>query len=241
MSEGGLLAWKIQKVKKPANGIQSTCNFSDLNHPLPDPPKDQMWIQEGREWKLVPVVEAVPAASSDSEIEMAVASAGKFDEQGSDDVTAVAVSTAVPVTNCKSNLTNNKNIDIIEDGIMYHQVQETDTFQGLCLRYKVTPTELRRANKMMGTNLQLAPKKLIIPMNKNNLSLKNNIPKGMTKEEQIAKLVCEVRCRCKCNEKIQQHGLAYSEARAYLEMNDWDINSAVENAVDDLCWSSGRD
>ena len=63
----------------------------------------------------------------------------------------------------------------------------------------------------------------------------------MTKEEQIAKLVCEVRCRCKCNEKIQQHGLAYSEARAYLEMNDWDINSAVENAVDDLCWSSGRD
>ena len=46
-----------------------------------------------------------------------------------------------------------------------------------------------------------------------------------------------LRARCKTGENPQQC-LAYSEARAYLEMNDWDLNRAVENAVEDMFWSS---
>jgi hypothetical protein len=52
----------------------------------------------------------------------------------------------------------------------YREVLPTDTFQGVCLRYRVTPTELRRANKMltmMGSSdfLKLAPEVLVIPPN----------------------------------------------------------------------------
>lgn len=233
MSDGGLLAWKIQKIKQPANGVQSTCNFTDLNHPLPEPPKDQMWVKEGRDWKLVPVVEAVPASV---ELEMTTASVEKVIENPDEAVETVAtVSTAVPVTSCTNNVT-----DVKEDGCIYHHVEETDTFQGICLRYRVTPVELRRANKMMGTNLKLAPEKLLIPMNKKNAALKDNTSREMTKEEQIAKLVCEVRKHILQlpDDKPQQEYIEYSEARAYLEMNDWDMDKAVENAVEALCWSS---
>ena len=233
MSEGGLLAWKIQTVKKPRNGVQSTCNFSDLNHPLPDPPNDQMWTKEGRDWILVPVVagEAVSTAAvaeSHTEVEMVKSDSLEIAK-------AVAVSTAVPISTCESKVIAKDEVvedSLPVDGMIYHDLQETDTFQGLCLRYKVTPTELRRANRMLGTNLKLAPKKLMIPLNKKNATLKGNTSLRMTKEEQIAKLVCEVRKRGQAQNSGE--GLAYSEARCYLEMNDWNLEKAIENAVEDL-------
>lgn len=237
MSEGGLLAWKIQKIKKPPNGVTSTCNFSDLNRPLPDPPKDQTWVKEGCDWKLVPLVEAVPAAT-DSEVEMVTAFVEKVNSESdvsSEEIAqAVAVSTAVSVMSSQNNI--QKDQDETIDGVMYHKVQETDTFQGLCLKYKLTPVELRRANRMMSTNLKLAPEKLIIPFTKNNASLKTNGPKGMTNEEKIANLVCQVRKQCTADGNSQ--GLAYSEARAYLEINDWEMDKALNEAIDDLKWSS---
>ena len=53
---------------------------------------------------------------------------------------------------------------------MEHQVQPTDTFQGICLRYKITPTELRQANWFGGSNLSLAPNPLCIPQSGSNLT-----------------------------------------------------------------------
>ena len=72
-------------------------------------------------------------------------------------------------------------------GIQYHEVLSTNTFQGIYLRYKVTPTELRRANKMLGSNLKLAPEKLIIPTNDKNWQLKvHSSHRGLpTKEEKM--------------------------------------------------------
>ena len=104
--------------------------------------------------------------------------------------------------------------------MLYHEVTETDTFQGICLRYKVTPVELRRANKMLGTNLKLAPSKLIIPSNESNH--KRNVLEP-TKEEKIASLVKEVSRVTK---------LSYSEARAYLELADWDLGCAIGTVKD---------
>ncbi|KAL7517642.1 hypothetical protein ACHAWX_002551 [Stephanocyclus meneghinianus] len=257
MSEGGLLAWKIQKVRRPANGIQSTCNFTDLNRPLPDPPKDQMWIQHGREWKLVPVACAVPEDIGTGALTAAAAESVPGVSSGVTE--AVAVSMAVPVVPSSSPSTAVDKVSAdaagqifenaaIEQGVMYHEVQPSDTFQGICLRYKITPTELRRANKMMGTNLRLAPERLVIPLNDKNSSLRNDDGKrGSTKEEQIAKLVWEVSNRLRRQSdnditKQQQIRLSspleYPEARAYLDLNDWDLEKAVENAMEDLGWSS---
>eukprot|EP00980_Cylindrotheca_fusiformis_P017142 scaffold5276_cov134-Cylindrotheca_fusiformis.AAC.9 len=45
-----------------------------------------------------------------------------------------------------------------------HDVQSSDTFTGICLRYKISPAELRKANGgFSGTNLFLAPNPLKIP------------------------------------------------------------------------------
>jgi hypothetical protein len=47
-----------------------------------------------------------------------------------------------------------------------HVVLPTDTFQGICLAYKCNSTRLRQANHFSGHSLQLAPKKLVIPLSK---------------------------------------------------------------------------
>jgi len=50
-----------------------------------------------------------------------------------------------------------------EESIKYHWVEKDDSLRWICLKYKVSANELRRANNFSGSNLKLAPKKLIIP------------------------------------------------------------------------------
>lgn len=51
-----------------------------------------------------------------------------------------------------------------ESDLIVHDVRPEDTFEGICLRYKVNPTALRQANNgFQGSNLALAPNPLIIP------------------------------------------------------------------------------
>ena len=45
-----------------------------------------------------------------------------------------------------------------------HLVLPTDTFQGICLKYKISPTKLRQVNRFSGSSLILAPKRLKIPL-----------------------------------------------------------------------------
>lgn len=52
-----------------------------------------------------------------------------------------------------------------------HIVLPSDTLQGLCLKYKTTQTKLRQTNKFSGNNLALAPKKLFIPKQLENLHM----------------------------------------------------------------------
>eukprot|EP00571_Detonula_confervacea_P011603 CAMPEP_0172307166 /NCGR_PEP_ID=MMETSP1058-20130122/8078_1 /TAXON_ID=83371 /ORGANISM="Detonula confervacea, Strain CCMP 353" /LENGTH=225 /DNA_ID=CAMNT_0013019255 /DNA_START=63 /DNA_END=740 /DNA_ORIENTATION=- len=222
MSAGGLYKpWSAQKIRLPQNGLPGTCRFADLSKPLPDPPKGQMWVQDesSREWKLLPVVTATADA-------VAVAHRSKTDGTEVADASGNVVCTAAPVaveyaTPIKQNDT--------AAGIRYHDVLPTDTFQGICLRYKVTPTELRRANNLLGSNLKLAPEKLVIPSNNKNQRL--NFDGTPTKEEQIASLVSKV-------SRITKNKLSYSEARAYLDIQNWDMNDAIENVREDFGWSS---
>jgi len=204
MAEGGIYPWKLQKIKQPNNGLPGTCRFADLSKPLPDPPKGLTWVQDEstKEWKLIPMVTATVAASDANNESTAI---------------AVAVEQAVPIH-------PNKTTSYAATGIQYHKVLPTDTFQGICLRYKVTPMELRRTNKMMGSNLKLAPENLVIPCNGKNLSVQQRMP---TEEEKIASLIAKV-------SPVARKKITYSEARSYLEIRDWDVKSAIEDVNEDF-------
>lgn len=205
--------WNRQKIRNPKNGVPATCTFSQLSKPLPPPPNGMMWVQDAtKEWVLVATATA-EAFAVDKSATVDENPDNYSASSGGDVVCAVPISvqSATPLLN--QNTTT-------RSGVLYHEVSETDTFQGICLRYKVTPVELRRANKMLGTNLKLAPSKLIIPSNENNQDRNVHEP---TKEEKIAALVKEVSRVTK---------LSYSEARAYLELADWDLGCAIGNVKD---------
>jgi len=127
------------------------------------------------------------------------------------------------------------NVDGAAEGVqkekyIEHLVQPSDTFEGLCLRYKITPTELRRANGFSGSNLHLAPNPLKIPMEgiimessaeAVPVDTDENFPMALTTDQVIRVLLKEF------------PKLSASEAKAYLELNDWDLVGATENARED--------
>ncbi|KAK1746408.1 hypothetical protein QTG54_003015 [Skeletonema marinoi] len=207
--------WNRQKIRQPKNGVSAECNFSQLSKPLPPPPNGMMWIQDAtnKEWTLISVTTATAEELTVDNSAMVDDNPSAAATRGGDIVCAVpiAVQSATPLRDQNTPTTT-------RSGVLYHEVTETDTFQGICLRYKVTPVELRRANRMMGTNLKLAPSKLVIPSNESNQ--KRNVLLEPTKEEKIASLVKEVSRVTK---------LSYSEARAYLELADWDLGCAIGN------------
>jgi LysM repeat protein len=106
------------------------------------------------------------------------------------------------------------------DGIFKHKVQDGDTFQGICLKYKVTPTQLRQANRFSGNNLLLAPEFLTIPgVTGDKLQQDAGV---LTREQQIALVRRSV------------PGIVGLEAKAYLELNDWNVDHAIQNAKEDF-------
>ena len=104
-----------------------------------------------------------------------------------------------------------------------HELQKTDTFAGICLRYRITPTELRQANGgFSGTNLFLAPNPLRIPNTKGQLQTAQAVPVGKaTPAQKMNRLMSQFR------------GMACSEAKCYLELNDWNVEEAIANARED--------
>ena len=235
MSEGGIYPWKVQRIELPRSGGRAgaVTSYANLKEPLPSPPKGQTWVQDvqTREWKVVPV-----AVEQDDSSPPAVVARPADANYDGDDATAVV---AAPVSV--------EAIPVIVEAtatVRYHDVLPTDTFQGICLRYKVTPTELRRANKMIAmaassTSLKLAPKKLIIPANDRNKELflgggsSSNTTKCPTREEKIATLIYKV-------SRITQNKLTYSEAVAYLELAEGDVTLAIENVYTDFGWTNGQ-
>ena len=110
-----------------------------------------------------------------------------------------------------------------------HVVLPTDTLQGLCLAYKISATRLRMENGFSGNSLQMAPKKLRIP---NNVK---GVPstKGMmirtqdtsSKEYKLYAFVAEL------------PSMELVEAKAYLDLSNWDLDEALRSAREDEGWS----
>ena len=108
-----------------------------------------------------------------------------------------------------------------------HYIQPSDTFAGICLRYKVTPTEIRRANfGLSGTNLNLFPNPLKIP-NTGATVVEAAVQKkpqgGLTREQKMTRIM----------DACKNGGLSRSEAKCYLELNDWSLQAAIEDAHKD--------
>ena len=160
--------------------------------------------------------------------------------------------------------------------VVEHWIQPSDTFQGICLLYGVTSTQLRRANYgFSGTNLSLAPNPLRIPNplkvpttltsttksitgvtdtdtdnNTNNDTSNNNInninedptpptptppPPSLKDDPYLSSLTVSYFLRRSTEENPKQHPpLAETEARCYLELNEWNVSAALTQYRKDL-------
>mmetsp|Transcript_6409 Transcript_6409/g.7953 ORF Transcript_6409/g.7953 Transcript_6409/m.7953 type:complete len:199 (+) Transcript_6409:100-696(+) len=191
MSEGGIYPWKRQTIE--GNPV---ADYSCLNQPLPQLPKGQQWIKEGREWRIVDVLGAAIPLKTDAN---------------------VLVKERVP-----------DNCDFVQ-----HFVKPTDTLQGLCLKYGVTPVVLRQVNKFSGSNLNLAPQTLVIPLEKSRV-VTGKKEQELSSEGKINKFILAFR-----NNKASTL-VSRKEAIAYLDMNDGNLELAIEDAKEDFGWEIGE-
>lgn len=104
-----------------------------------------------------------------------------------------------------------------------HHISSADTIHSICTRYKITPLDLRRANRnFTGNNLTFFPNPLMIP-------LKHIFASKVVAEEaeplSQVEIVTLLLNECR--------GMSFSEARAYLMLNDWDLSEALGHARDD--------
>ncbi|KAG7364403.1 hypothetical protein IV203_037605 [Nitzschia inconspicua] len=107
-----------------------------------------------------------------------------------------------------------------------HVVLPTDTLQGICIAYKVSATHLRRANHFSG-NLHSAPKKLVIPISKQALRAGFiRVQDTDTKEYKLHYFQAEF------------PDITSTEAKAYLELVDWDLKDAIQSVREDREWET---
>ena len=111
-----------------------------------------------------------------------------------------------------------------------HAVSPTDTLQGICLRYRISVVSLRQANGFSGSNLRLAPDRLVIPLEHS----KARKPKDSAKEtanRKIGRFLSSFEAKDIPSRK---------EAEAYLMTSDWDVDNAVADARADLQWEANN-
>lgn len=110
-----------------------------------------------------------------------------------------------------------------------HLVQSTDTLAEICHSYKLTPSELRQANpdaldlsSSSTTNrfLRIPYRPNGIPAIEKNVEVKQLYPVP-TPEDKV-KHMCQA-CR----------DMSPTEAKCYLELNDWNLMDSLKNAQED--------
>ena len=186
------------------------CDYSTLSSPLPNLPKGHVWVRnpESREWSIVDNTTIDHDAAAVNE------KVSSLPSQRTTDMTFLP-----------------HNCDFLE-----HIVQSTDTFQGLCLKYGITPLQLRQVNKFSGSNLLMAPKTLIIPLTIKGAAANTKMGKGASKQDKINQFLYRFR-----NHKAAHDSLSRKEVIAYLDMNDDDLEMAIQDAKDDFGWELGED
>jgi len=102
-----------------------------------------------------------------------------------------------------------------------HIILPSDTLQGICLQYRVSPVILRQINTFSSSSLLLAPKKLKIPKRHDIIVREQN---KESEEYKVHFIKAEFPI---LNEK---------EVRAYLELSGWILSKALDELGDDLSW-----
>lgn len=106
-----------------------------------------------------------------------------------------------------------------------HVVLPTDTLQGLCLAYKMSATRLRMENKFSGNSLQMAPKKLKIPVVNATKGMMIRTQDTTSQEYKLYAVVAEIPT------------MELVESKAYLDLSNWDLDEALRSAREDEGWS----
>jgi hypothetical protein len=207
MAEGARFPWKLQNLQ-----YVPTLSYKNLSKPL-RPPTGKRWAFDSstKEWSLEDIPQSVVFENTDMIVDAVL-----VDENGH-------------LISAEGHENSGATPTLDSAPFIEHLVQQTDTFEGLCLRYKISPTELRQANGFTGHNLFLAPNPLKIP---NKITINTNacahavttdedFPLALTSDQVVHLLLKE------CPD------LSKFEARAYLELNDWDLSAALQNAHDD--------
>ena len=147
MAEGGVFAWKRQKIIEhgPAG------DYSMLKYGLPEPPEGLVWRKDEKtkEWKLIKEPSIFPNNELNINIKRTPRNIKEYNYKIEERVSKL------------KEKDDHGSFDYVE-----HVVMPSDTFQGLCITYKISAVRLRQVNMFSGTNLKLAPKKLIIPVKK---------------------------------------------------------------------------
>lgn len=220
MAEGGLLYWKVQKIKYAGPVV----DYSDILRPLPDPPKGMEWKKDETtgEWSVLKKEDAQEAVSNVANHPSPMKDSNESKIFGTNES---KIKREVKETSSSSS-DDNKEVEVeVEVNYIEHMVLPCDTFQGICLNYKISPTKLRQTNNFSGSNLSLAPKKLKIPIDGKNV-LKIKTQDQNSKVFKIHSLINEF------------PDMSNSEARSYLEISDWKLNDARQEAKEDREWES---
>jgi hypothetical protein len=211
MPEGGMYPWKVQKVV-----TAPTANYRHMALPH-DPPAGWEWSQNAttREWTLrEKEVHAVALATAAEQLHADNTDAGHalLDQATiplahADPIGVVVIVEPHDQSPPQKNLRHR------------HVVTESDTFQGICLRYQISATQLRQANCFSGTNLKLAPKILNIPH--------VVMARPMSREDKIV-MVLRGPTTGVGGPPQNANKLSRKEAIAYLEMSDWNVEAALD-------------
>jgi hypothetical protein len=211
--EGGFLPWKVN----PA----STCIYADyskLHMPLPTPPKGFSWSKDvGGEFFLV-----------DESTGQRLKHLPSPDDLPSDDLEKMPSGHTSRTLEFEASPRDHERQQAFEESMaaapefIDHVILPSDTFPGICLRYKVKPAIIRRVNQFTGDNLR-SLKVLKIPT-------AYLIASGRPLVSQIHDR--DVQLQIFMNDT----GLGSIEAKIYLDNHEWDAKKAREEWADDNIW-----
>lgn len=107
--------------------------------------------------------------------------------------------------------------------VVQHLILESDTFEGICLRYKVKANRLRQLNCFSGTNLRIVPQMLKIPIDPQHRS-SIQFQDEESPEYATAFVAYNV------------PRLSLKGVKAYLNICDGNVEKAIQEARNDLAW-----
>ena len=189
--------WVLVCLDADGEVVKDPRDYEDVHVPPPNQPRGRVWVNKNGKW----VNELVEASKEE------LAQARAAIRRASQPEMLSSGQQRVPTGGLHKNLgmlssLPSSSYDISEEGgvdasnqtadsdlmpnmggddavVKYHIVKPSDTFQFICLKYRVSADALRGANNFSGSTLKNAPRKLIIPKPSSNRD-KQSSPKVVT-------------------------------------------------------------